>query len=93
MKTIRVLICAVLALALLTSSALAFDGLKKGDRGNDVQMLQLRLNELGYSVGKADADYGNKTVKAVESFQSDHGLEATGAVDQATWEALRRAVR
>ena len=88
MKTIRVLICAVLALALLTSSALAFDGLKKGDRGNDVQMLQLRLNELGYSVGKADADYGNKTVKAVESFQSDHGLEATGAVDQATWDAL-----
>ena len=88
MKTIRVLICAMLVLALLTAPALAFDGLKKGDGGNDVQMLQLRLNELGYSVGKADADYGNKTVKAVERFQSDHGLETTGAVDQATWDAL-----
>ena len=88
MKTIRGLICALLALALLTTSALAFDGLKKGDKGSEVQMLQLRLNALGYSVGTADADYGNKTVKAVESFQNDHGLEATGAVDQATWDAL-----
>ena len=88
MKTIRGLICVMLALALLTASALAFDWLRKGDRNSDVQMLQLRLNALGYSVGTADADYGNKTVKAVERFQSDHGLETTGAVDQATWDAL-----
>jgi len=87
MKAFGKLLCLLLVLTLIGSSALALE-LQRGSRGLDALYLQLRLNELGYSVGTADGDYGGKTASAVESFQKDHGLEATGAVDEATWEAL-----
>ena len=76
------------ALILQTIPAYAFDGCKKGDINITVQALQMRLNALGYSVGTVDANYGNMTVEAVSSFQRDHGLEATGEVDEETWNAL-----
>lgn len=62
--------------------------LQKGSKGDEVVKLQNRLNELGYSVGTADGDFGNKTKTAVESFQKDHGLEVTGVVDEATYNAI-----
>ena len=51
-------------------------------------MLQMRLNDLGYSVGTADGVYGGKTAEAVSAFQQEHGMDATGEVDEATWNAL-----
>lgn len=62
--------------------------LQKGSKGDGVIKLQNRLNELGYSVGKADGDYGNKTKAAVEQFQADNGLEKTGIADEKTQKAL-----
>lgn len=62
--------------------------LKKGSKGTEVIDLQNRLNELGYSIGKADGDYGGKTEKAVKRFQKDNGLEQTGIVDEATHKKL-----
>ena len=65
-----------------------FKELKKGSKGEDVKRLQNRLNELGYSVGKADGDYGNKTKTAVEQFQKDNNLSVTGVIDENTYNAL-----
>ena len=87
MKTLMRTLCLMLVLAMLGGAASAVE-LKKGSKGVDTVYLQLRLNHLGYDVGTPDGDYGGKTAKAVSAFQQDHGLEATGAVDEATWEAL-----
>ena len=62
--------------------------LQKGSKGDEVIKLQNRLNELGYSVGKADGDFGNKTKTAIEQFQKDNGLEVTGIADARTQELL-----
>lgn len=62
--------------------------LQKGSKGDDVKALQQRLIELNYLSGSADGDYGNKTKTAVELFQKEAGLDATGIADPATQEAL-----
>lgn len=62
--------------------------LQKGSKGDAVVKLQNRLNELGYSVGKADGDFGNKTKTAIEQFQADNGLDVTGIADEKTLELL-----
>ena len=62
--------------------------LQKGSKGDEVVKLQKRLNELGYSVGKADGDFGNKTKAAIEQFQGDNGLDVTGIADEKTLELL-----
>lgn len=62
--------------------------LQKGSKGDEVIKLQNRLNELGYSVGRADGDFGNKTKTAIEQFQKDNGLEVTGIADAKTQELL-----
>jgi len=62
--------------------------LQKGSNGDEVVKLQNRLNELGYSVGKADGDFGNKTKAAIEQFQGDNGLDVTGIADEKTLELL-----
>ena len=88
-KTCGRILIALLAAALCLPWALAASaGLKKGDQGADVQALQMRLVKLGYSVGKVDGDYGNKTKAAVQAFQKDRGLPVTGSVDEATHGAL-----
>lgn len=65
-----------------------FVELSKGSKGDEVEKLQKRLNELGYSVGKADGDFGNKTKAAIEAFQKDNGLDVTGIADLETQELL-----
>ena len=82
-----ILVLAILAM-MIAAPAVAFENVKRGDKGSTVQELQERLNELGYSVGTADGIFGGKSETAVKSFQQDNGLEATGVVDEATWEAL-----
>lgn len=53
--------------------------------------LQRMLKAMGFFKPKIDGDpYGPRTVKAVQAFQSDQGLFASGVVDQPTWTALRR---
>lgn len=61
-----------------------YEELSKGSKGDEVVKLQERLNELGYSVGKVDGDFGNKTKTAVEAFQERNNLEKTGVADQET---------
>ena len=46
------------------------------------------LQELEFYFGNIDEDHGPKTDAAVRTFQQDHGLPATGVVNDATWSAL-----
>ena len=52
--------------------------LENGDRGEDVRMLQERLNALGYSCGAADGIFGAKTEAALKAFQEDEYLPSHG---------------
>jgi hypothetical protein len=64
--------------------------LQRGDKGAYVTLAQTELINKGYSCGKtgADGDFGANTEKAVKAFQTDHGLKATGVIDDSTWSAL-----
>jgi len=61
-----------------------------GSTGRRVELLQWRLNHLGYFAGPSDGLFGPKTASAVKNFQSQMGLAATGTVDDAVWSALSR---
>lgn len=83
---IATLVCLICLQAFMP--CFAFEELSKGSNGDAVVELQNRLNELGYSVGTADGDFGGKTKAAVEQFQSENGLAVTGIVDSDTYNAL-----
>ncbi|MGH3474914.1 MAG: peptidoglycan-binding domain-containing protein, partial [Aeromicrobium sp.] len=56
---------------------------------SDVQRM---LKALGFFKPKIVGDpYGPRTVSAVQAFQTDQNLFASGVVDQPTWTALRRS--
>jgi N-acetylmuramoyl-L-alanine amidase len=50
---------------------------------------QGRLHNLGYYFGELDGELGPMTAAALKRFQQAKGLDATGALDEATAEALR----
>jgi hypothetical protein len=58
--------------------------------GDPVVWAQQHLNGAGFHIA-IDGTFGWTTVAAVASFQSHHGLPATGAIDAATWIALDRS--
>ena len=60
-----------------------------GDKGADVQQLQQRLMELGFfTFHKTTTGYYANSQSAVKKFQQHNGLEATGVVDEETWNAI-----
>lgn len=67
--------------------------LKKGCTGEYVTLLQTKLMQKGYDLGKygIDGDFGSATLKAVKQFQADHGLTVDGIVGEKTWAALEEA--
>ena len=64
--------------------------LRKGSKGEYVTLLQTKLANLGYNLGKSgvDGDFGSATLAAVKQFQKDRGLKADGVVGEKTWQAL-----
>ena len=62
--------------------------LKRGDSGQYVEQVQQRLEQIGYSVGGVDGDYGRKTVEAVQAFQAAYHLDPTGEIDDVAWGLL-----
>ena len=64
--------------------------LKRGSKGEYVTLLQTKLVNKGYSVGSygIDGDFGSGTLKAVQQFQRDNGLNPDGIVGKLTWAAL-----
>ncbi|MDO0841722.1 zeta toxin family protein [Xanthomonas campestris pv. campestris] len=72
------------------------EGLRLGDRGQEVEFLQYRLQQVdargpnGQAVPQ-DGHYGSETEHAVRQFQQDQGLPATGVAGQELDEALSQA--
>lgn len=60
------------------------DALQAGSSGKDVQAVQNRLRELGFTNGRSDGVFGEDTEQAVRKFQLANGLEETGVVDAST---------
>lgn len=63
---------------------------QRGDSGDRVVDLQTRLNDIGFTAGTPDGDYGRRTERAVTAFQRVSGLVQTGTVNEATIDALYR---
>ncbi|HEY5664170.1 MAG TPA: peptidoglycan-binding protein [Ilumatobacter sp.] len=73
------------------NAASNFLGLQAGALGNTVKQLQEALMAAGIKVrGGADGIFGPATANAVKEFQTAHGLEATGRVDDATMAAFAK---
>jgi peptidoglycan hydrolase-like protein with peptidoglycan-binding domain len=64
--------------------------LMTGARGDQVRPLQGDLQEHGFPMGDIDGVYGPRTRAAVATFQTAHGLAATGTADETTLQALAR---
>ena len=62
--------------------------LRKNDKGENVAELQEALIKLGYLNGKADGNYGDKTVAAVKAFQKANGLTVDGSAGAETQSVL-----
>lgn len=67
--------------------------LKPGDSGDRVRELQHRLLQIGWYSGQITPNYGDTTTGAVKGFQDKRDLEATGVVDQKTWDSLAAMTR
>ncbi|MGF1491518.1 MAG: peptidoglycan-binding protein [Microcoleaceae cyanobacterium] len=64
--------------------------LERGNQGYQVQRLQQRLIAHGFSPGRIDSVFGDRTEQSVRAFQAAMGLEVTGLADHPTWEILNR---
>ncbi len=60
----------------------------QGAHGGVVESIQRRLTALGFDTKGFDGFYGRNTNSAVQGFQTAKSLAVTGAVDEATWQAL-----
>ena len=74
-----------------TPSGPAYVILTNGAQGAQVRTLQTALKNLGYYTKKVDGVYGKGTAAAVQAFQRDQGMNATGTADAETQQALYAA--
>jgi N-acetylmuramoyl-L-alanine amidase len=58
-------------------------------RGDDVVMLQRRLNALGFDAGREDGIFGRLAHQAVRAFQKEYGIAEDGLFGPHTNNALR----
>ncbi len=67
-----------------------------GDRGNNVQILQIQLNRIADNypaipkIPNANGTFGIETEAAVKKFQEVFALPETGIVDKTTWYKIKR---
>ena len=59
-----------------------------GDRGRQIEELQSKLEDSGFSPGSIDGVFGSGTKEALLRFQRHHGLIETGILDATTWSKL-----
>ena len=71
-----------------TTTAVLCCSLSKGDRGDQVLLIQQRLSDLGYYSGKLDGVFGTGTKAAVKAFQGAYRLKQDGVVGVQTFSAL-----
>lgn len=61
--------------------------LRKGDKCEEVKVLQSALNRAGYTL-EVDGSFGGKTQNAVIDFQGNYDLDPDGVCGPLTWGAL-----
>lgn len=61
--------------------------LRKGDTGEEVKVLQMKLNKIGANL-LVDGQFGPRTEQAVRTFQIERNLTPDGVVGPETWGAL-----
>lgn len=61
---------------------------KIGSQGEEVRQIQKQLKAHGYDPGKIDGIFGERTLKALRSFQKAKGLKVDGIAGPATLKAL-----
>ncbi len=66
--------------------------LKPNLRGSDVALLQEELRRLGFEIMDLEGFYGSMTFLAVQEFQRQHDLPATGIVDAVTARVINAAL-
>ena len=62
--------------------------LQKGEKGEAIKEVQLRLKELGYYKSTCDGSFGAVTENAVKAFQKKNGLTDDGMVGETTLKKL-----
>lgn len=70
------------------AAALSRKTLRSGDKGAPVEQLQRELASAGHSPGAVDGDFGPTTQRALEAFQTAHGLSSDGIAGRNTYVAL-----
>jgi peptidoglycan hydrolase-like protein with peptidoglycan-binding domain len=68
-------------------------GLRFGDRGATVDLIQRQLKTLGYFQGRVDGKFRERTLYAVTRFQQDYNLISDGCADTATLTAIDAQMR
>ena len=63
--------------------------LQRGDKGDEVKILQNKLNEFGYGL-RTDGDFGSLTEKALIDYQKKNSLKADGICGPLTWATLNK---
>ena len=61
--------------------------------GDDVAMLQRKLNDLGFDCGRTDGFFGPRTEAALREFQLNLGLNPNGVCDDVTLDAFAGLAR
>ncbi|NEQ24065.1 MAG: peptidoglycan-binding protein [Microcoleus sp. SIO2G3] len=78
----------ILGILGMAGEALAQRVLRQGSRGSDVELVQERLQELGYLYQSPDGVFGSATRNAVIRLQQAYGLTPDGVVGADTEAAL-----
>jgi Putative peptidoglycan binding domain/CHAP domain len=68
-------------------------GIGRGDLGADVKELQRQLVKLGHKKLEVDGDFGDKTEKALKTFQRRNDLPETGVATAKTRAVIKRALQ
>lgn len=71
-------------LGLTLSSSARSGGITQGKTYENVKAVQTALKKLGYYTSGVDGVWGKRTMCAVMSYQSDHGLTVDGVVGSST---------